>query len=233
MAASEGEPDSDRHHVSGTGRPPVVPIAAAVIIVILLWFFPLFHVVPLQAPAAGTPAAGAPVAFDAVSAAARIWQTELPAAARRTLEVSALVGPLRANAETAKAKFAKSSGLGAAYYFVRGQGRVVTRERNHLRVALDGASAEIIAIRIGPVFGNTVRDGCGFLDVNAFPGLQEFNALSAELNALVEKNVLPALRERAQVGATIEFAGCAEAPESTPDAGEPLLLIVPVQAEVR
>jgi predicted lipoprotein len=88
----------------------------------------------------------------------------------------------------------------------------------------------VVALRIGPVFGNTVRDGCGLLDVNAFPGLEEFNALSAELNALVERNVLPALKAGANVGATVRFAGCAEAPESAPDAGEPLLLIVPIQA---
>ena len=31
-------------------------------------------------------------------------------------------------------------------------------------------------------------------------------------------------------GMTVEFAGCAEAPESAADAGEPLLTIVPVQA---
>jgi predicted lipoprotein len=210
-----------------------VLIAAALIIAVLLYFFPLFHIVPLQAAPSGTPGAGASTTFDAVSAAARIWKTDLPAAAKRALELTALVVPLRENAEAAKLKFAKSSGLGAAYYFVRGRGRVVTRERNHLRIALDGAESEIIAVRTGPVFGNTVRDGCGFLDVNAFPGLQEFNALSAELNALVEKNVLPALRDRAQVGAAIVFAGCAEAPEAAPEAGEPLLQIVPVQAEVR
>jgi predicted lipoprotein len=69
--------------------------------------------------------------------------------------------------------------------------------------------------------------------VNSFPGLQEFNALSAELNSLVEKNVLPLLREQAVVGATVHFVGCAEAPESAAAASEPLLMIVPVQAEVR
>ena len=128
---------------------------------------------------------------------------------------------------------AQAAGLGTAYFFVRGSARVVARERNTLRLAPEGAAAEIIAIRLGPVFGNTVRDGCGLLDVNAFPGLQEFNALSAELNALVEKSVLPALREKATVGTTVHFVGCAEAPESAAEAGEPLLTLVPVQAEVR
>jgi hypothetical protein len=75
-----------------------------------------------------------------------------------------------------------------------------------------------------------VRDGCGLLDVNQVPGLAEFNALSAELNRLVEARVQPPLKTVA-VGATITFAGCAEAPESLPAAG-PLLTFIPVTAEV-
>jgi hypothetical protein len=70
-----------------------------------------------------------------------------------------------------------------------------------------------------------VYDGCGLLDVNSFPGLSEFNVLAAELNALVEKNVIPALRDQAAVGTEVVFSGCAEAPESLPASGKPLLSI--------
>ena len=218
-------------------REPAFPhfapgVAVVVAAVTFCWVLPLFHLVPLNAPATEAPATGA-AAFDAPTAAAKIWQTDLPAAAQRAVELKALIGPLRENAETAKAKFARSAGLGTAYYFIRGGGRVIAREKNYLRVALAGPDSTVVAIRVGPVFGNTVRDGCGFLDVNAFPGLQEFNALSAELNTLVEKTVLPVLREKANVGTTVQFAGCAEAPDSAADAGEPLLTIIPVKAEVR
>jgi predicted lipoprotein len=205
---------------------------AAIAAIVLCWLFPLFRVVPLaQRAAADAPAVAA--AFDPRAAAEKIWKSEITPAATRATELREIVAGVRENPETAKAKFAKSPGVGVAYYFARGSGKIVTRERNHLHVAVDGAPNEIVAVRIGPVFGNTVRDGCGRLDVNAFPGLQEFNALAAELNALVEKDVLPGLREKAVVGATIHFAGCAEAPETAADAGEPLLMLVPVQAEIR
>jgi predicted lipoprotein len=119
-------------------------------------------------------------------------------------------------------------GLGnAAYYFARGSGLVTAVERNRILVEISGA---VVAIRTGPVFGNSVRDGCGLLDVNDVPGLAEFNALSAELNRLVEERVQPALKG-ATVGATLTFAGCAEAPETLP-AGGPLLTFIPVQVEL-
>ncbi|WP_414663622.1 DUF2291 family protein [Horticoccus sp. 23ND18S-11] len=204
----------------------------AVAFAALMWAFPLFHVVRLKSATSVAPDATAPAAFDPVAAAAKFWQSELPAAASRARELAPLAASLRDDAANARTRFGHAAGLGTAYFFVRGSGTVVARERNAVHIAVAGTK-EIVALRIGPIFGNTVRDGCGLLDVNAFPGLQEFNALSAELNQLVERKVLPALRDKAVVGATVQFVGCAEAPESAPDAGEPLLVIVPVQAEVR
>lgn len=206
----------------------------ATVLAIAFYFFPLFHVVSLktQAAAAATAAASAPAAFDPVTAAAKFWKTDLPPAIPRAVELEALAPAIRAQAEAAKTKYARAAGLGTAYFFVRGSGKVVARDRNYVQIAIEGAATEIVALRIGPIFGNTVRDGSGLLDVNSFPGLQEFNALSAELNTLAEKNVLPLLRDKAVVGTTVHFAGCAEAPESAADAGEPLLTIIPVQADV-
>jgi len=71
----------------------------------------------------------------------------------------------------------------------------------------------------------------GLLDVNQVPGLTEFNALSAELNRLVEERVQPVLKTGVTVGFTVTFAGCAEAPETLPSGG-PLLTIIPISAEV-
>lgn len=218
------------------GRSPALLVGAGIAaLVVFLYFFPLFHVVSLktQVAAAASAAAAAPAAFDPLTTAAKFWESDLPGAIPRAVELKALAPAIRANAESAKTQFAKSAGLGTAYFFLRGSGKVVSRDRNFLHLAPEGSTTERVALRIGPIFGNTVRDGSGLLDVNSFPGLQEFNALSAALNALAEKNVLPLLREKAVVGATVHFAGCAEAPESAADAGEPLLTVIPVQAEVR
>jgi predicted lipoprotein len=196
---------------------------------IFFWLVPLFHVRRVSTPSTETPGAAAG-SFNPKASAETFWRERLTPAARQAAD---LVQALRTNPESAKRTFGKSVGVGADYFFVRGTGKVVARERNVLHIAVEGAPNEVVALRIGPVFGNIVRDGNGLLDVNSFPGLQEFNALSAELNALVEKEILPGLRDKANVGASVYFAGCAEAPESASDAGEPLFTVVPVQAEVR
>lgn len=196
------------------------------------WFFPLFHVKPLAPAATAVPATGG-AGFDAKAAAQEFWRERLIPAAAKAAELAPVVQALRADPEAARKRFGKPAGVGVDYFFIRGRGRILARERNVLRIAVEGAPNEVVSLRIGPVFGNTVRDGTGLLDVNAFPGLQEFNALSAELNTLVESRVLLRLRETAKPEMTVEFAGCVEAPESAADVGEPLFTVVPVQAEVR
>lgn len=228
------DPPSDTPRAERAGHRPALFIAvSAAVVVGLLWIFPLFRIVPLRtAPGEikGEPSRSG--AFDAAAAALQVWKTDLRAAAQRAPELKTFAAELRKDPTAARKKFANASGLGTAYYFVRGRGKVIARDRNQVNVALDGAESAIVALRIGPVFGNAVRDGCGLLEVNAFPGLQEFNALAAELNTLVEKNVIPTLREKADVGTQIQFAGCAEAPETVGGPNEPLLALIPVEATV-
>lgn len=196
---------------------------AAVVLGLGLWFFPLFHVVPLDQPAIGASgAAFAPAAF-----VEKFWREKLQPATGKAAELAPILAAVRRDPGAAAKQHGHQVGLGSTvYYFVRGAGRVVSVDRNRVVIAVDGTEGAQVALTIGPLFGNTARDGSGLLDVNQFPGLQEFNALSAELNRTIEETVFPAVRERAVVGAEITFAGCAEAPESLPSG--PLLEIVPL-----
>ncbi len=225
MAAKPPEsPSSARRWV----RPAVVLGA----IVLLFAVYPPFRVVSLNAPQTTT----APAAFDAVASATSFWEATLqPAARADATDLAQLLHALRADPVQARLSHGRIVGIGGrAYYFARGSGRVVARERNFLLLEPTGAPGMRVALRTGPVFGNAVRDASGQLDVNAFPGLAEFNALAAELNRLVEERVLPVLRTDLPEGAVIDFAGAVEAPARLPDAADaPLLAFTPVRAEVR
>lgn len=199
-------------------------LAVAVLATVACWFFPLFHLRPLASPS------GPAGAVDVAAAAAKFWNEQLPSA--RADDAAVVAGALRSDATAAIKRHARIVGLGAAYFFVSGEGRIVTTERNRVRLVLgDAADAPMVELQTGPIFGNTVRDATGLLDVNRFSSLQDFNSLAAELNQRVESLVLPALRERARVGARVVFTGGAEAVEPMP--GAPLLSIVPMRAELR
>lgn len=202
-------------------------LAAGALLVGLLVIYPPFRVVRRGAEVPAV-AAGA---FTPAEFATRFWAERLQPVAAGAPELAPLLAALRRDPGTALQRHGRKVGLGnAAYFLARGAGRVVAIDRSRVLVEVDGAQ---VALRTGPVFGNVIRDGCGLLEVNQVPGLAEFNALSAELNRLVEERVQPALRARLAVGATVVFAGCAEAPESLPAAGSPLLTFIPIQAEVK
>lgn len=202
-------------------------IGGALLVGVLV-VYPPFRLVDQEGAKAATP--GSDPQFDAVAFATTFWSERLLPAAKRTTPLETLVADLQRDPTAAAKQHAHRVGLGhAAYYFARGSGRVTAVERSRLLVEVGG---RVIAIRTGPIFGNIVRDGGGLLDVNQVPGLAEFNALSAELNRLVEERVLPSLRSGVAVGSRITFAGCAEAPEALPPSDAPLLHFVPVQAEV-
>ena len=83
----------------------------------------------------------------------------------------------------------------------------------------------------GILFGNTVRDGTGLLDVNEFQNTQDFNAISTELNRRIEADVLPTLREIATSGTEIEFSGCAQVSDESTDLNP--LRVVPFFVEAK
>jgi predicted lipoprotein len=205
---------------------------------VFLWIFPLFHVVPLRSNGGQSPMsvtttdAGSAGVFDAAAFAATFWRGKLQPAAGRAKDVGVVLTALRRDPAATVRHHATQVGIGGTnYYFVRGTGRVIAVEKGRLVVAVEGAEGATVAVRVGPLFGNALRDGTGLLNVNEFPGLQEFNALAAELNRWAETEVVSPLRERVTVGGTLIFAGCAEAPETIGDG--PWLTLVPLQLEVR
>ena len=191
---------------------------------VLCWRFPLFHIIPLK-QAQQEQKAGV---FDAVKAAAEFWEAKLLPGTERAVEVKELLAALAKNPATARKQHGRTLGIGGATMFlVRGSGKVAEVGDDAIVVALDGTDAKV-SLSVGLLFGNTVRDASGLLDVSAFPNSQEFNDLSTQLNGIVETKVAPALRAKAAVGKAIRFAGCAELEE---DVKPDLLAVIPIKVE--
>ncbi|MBE2215633.1 MAG: DUF2291 family protein [Opitutaceae bacterium] len=208
-------------------------LAPALVVIVLFVVYPPLHVSrlgPDGRPVGTSGDAAAP--FDAAAFTTTFWTERLQPAATQAPALAPIALAVRADPMAAARTYGHKVGEGTTwYYFARGSGRVTAVERSRLLVEVDGAPGLIVAVRTGPVFGNAVRDGCGLLELNRVPGLAEFNAVSAEINRLVEERVQPSLKAGIEVGVRLTFAGCVEAPESVPTNG-PLLVFIPVQAEV-
>jgi len=174
---------------------------------LLFYFLPLFHVVPLQAAREQTALA----AFDADAYVEKFWNTRLLPAQATAVDVSELLAAFKKNPKEAVERYGHRLGLSSTVgFFVSGKGTIVAIDSRSVSIALNEAGKVDVLIETGPVFGNTLRDGSGLLDVNDFPNSRDFNAISSEINRRVEERVFPLLKEKASKGASIQFAGCVD-----------------------
>lgn len=189
--------------------------------VLLFWFVPLFHFVSLESAKKDAAAA----VFDAADFAREFWQGPLLESTGEAVDAAELLSAFERDFDAATERYGHRLGLGGmSYYLVSGQGRITAVDSMAVRVAL-GDGGEVV-IGTGPVFGNAIRDGSGLLDISDFANIQDFNAISAEINMRVESEVQPFLRENSVVGRDVYFVGGVE----VADAGAPpaSLNLVPV-----
>jgi predicted lipoprotein len=189
---------------------------------LFFWCFPPFHLVPLgQAKAQKQQSA-----FNAGASARIFWAEQLLPALDQAADASVVLDAMAANPQSALEKFGRSFGMSrASYLLLSGRGSVVSAGPEGLGISL-GSSQDRAGVLLltGLVFGNAVRDASGLLEVSDFPNSQHFNEISAELNRIVETEVIARLKEQAALGRQLLFIGCAEV---TPQrrGSEPLKLI--------
>jgi predicted lipoprotein len=207
----------------------VAILGALLVVAVLSWFFPLFHVVSRETLRAEKEQS----VFHADEFAKKFWATKLTPAFADAADASAVFAAYHESAEQARTQFGRTVGIGrSTFYFVRGAGTITSIDNKQIVVQLtDDASGPHVALATGLLFGNTVRDATGLLNADEFPNSQQFNEISAELNRMIEASVLPPLKESATVGAEIEFVGCAEVTNVPRDITP--LKVVPLEVKVK
>ncbi len=174
---------------------------------LLFYALPLFRIVPLQASREQSAAQ----VFDADAFVEEFWNTRLLPAQANAVDAEQLLAALRKEPANAMARFGRRLGLSStASFFVSGTGTIAAADDRSVSIALGGKGDDHVLIETGPVFGNTIRDGSGLLDVNDFPSSRDFNAISAEINRRVEERVFPKLNQKAAVGVMVRFVGCVD-----------------------
>jgi predicted lipoprotein len=174
----------------------------------LTWVFPLFRIVPLEQVAA----ARINAQFDAAAFAKEFWIEQLVPGFEQATDAPTLINAIKADPEASRKELGRSVGIGRVYlYFFRGEGTIVTVEKSGIAVSCVAPDDEAeIVLKTGLLFGNTIRDSTGQLLASNFANSQDFNAISKELNAIVERDVQSQLKQDAKVGDKIRFVACAE-----------------------
>lgn len=150
--------------------------------------------------------------FDAKSYARNYFTNKLTPALSSAIDISQLLLLLQNDKDKTFDQYSHALGIGNIRFFlIKGEGAITAISENDVTVSTGKDTAGTkLTIATEFVFGNAIRDASGQIDINEFNNTMDFNNVSAELNAIVRNEVLPAFKQRVKKGDHIQFAGAIE-----------------------
>lgn len=173
--------------------------------------------------------AAEPARFDATDYALKFWnkmEENGNAGIPRLVEV---LKTLNENPKMGFASYGKKLGISKVNYFmVQGEGKIESMTEEYIQLLINQSISVKIATDF--IYGNSVRDGSGKVNIDDFLNMTDFNAVSVAINKLVREKVVVRLQNSAAVGKWMEFTGAFEISEENMDLSN--LLILPVSAKL-
>lgn len=144
----------------------------------------------------------------------KIMKDSLASLEQKALSISMLAEGIKNNAEEFAKTHGKVLGIGSpVFYIVKGEchdAKLADGEEIH--ATADGIS---IKIPIKHIFGNNARDASGWFNIDNFKNTMDFNAVSAEMNKYITKE-MAGFKMPAE-GQTVTFVGAVAVPPHSSD----------------
>ncbi len=175
------------------------------------------------------------VEFSASDSVSALWESAEKNIEEKAVELPAFLEEAGGNLKSLVDKYGKYSmgTSGSISYAVKGTGTVeeVDQEKKagSMIVKLDGYDGpETIKLQIGSIYkGSSTRDTLDVISFGDFTNQEEWAAISQELHAMIDQNVVQPADPGSLQGKTIDFVGT-----FTADSDDELL-VTPVKLEVK
>ncbi|GAB3709027.1 hypothetical protein GCM10027592_44850 [Spirosoma flavus] len=160
-----------------------------------------------EVKAAGSAGSGK---FDAATYAQTFWRTKLiPSLPNAATDLATLLPLLKTDKDKAFTTYSQALGIGNIRYFlVKGEGTVTAVNDNDVTLSL--TSGETVRLATEYIFGNAARDASGLIKITEFDNTTDLNNVSAAINDIVRKDVIPPLKVAAKPGKKLQFIGAIE-----------------------
>lgn len=150
--------------------------------------------------------------FDAAQYAVAFWNNKLIPYLDKAVDLITLESMLTTDPSTSFDKYSHALGIGNLRYFlIKGKGIIESVNEDDVAVRLQpDSNGQTVTLATEYIFGNAVRDATGLIDINEFNNTMDFNNVSAEINKIIRKKLLPPFRQQVKKGMSIEFTGAIE-----------------------
>ncbi|HZY80204.1 MAG TPA: DUF2291 domain-containing protein [Cyclobacteriaceae bacterium] len=170
-------------------------------------------------------ASGVAKEFDAIGYAKTFWEKKLPQRLDSAIELGVLKEMLSTDPGNAFAQHSHALGIGNLRYFLVKETGVVTNVGSD-DIRLDKG----VKVATEFIFGNSVRDASGLVNVNEFTNTMDFNNVSAEINKIIREQVLPPFKASVKKESKVKVIGAIELNKEHLDLSD--IEIIPVQLEL-
>ncbi|MEP6677146.1 MAG: DUF2291 domain-containing protein [Ferruginibacter sp.] len=118
------------------------------------------------------------------------------------------------NTEPQKAmdQYAHRQGISnTSFVLLKGEGIVDEIKGNETELIVKNGAGNIsVKLNTGLYFGNAIRDVTGKINMGDFNNTMDYNAVSTELNKIVQQQVVVPFKNKISKGQLIQFIGCTE-----------------------
>jgi predicted lipoprotein len=134
------------------------------------------------------------------------WKNELDKALKASIDLKTFDSLLLVNPKSLKDKYGKSVGITSTFScLVYTTTKISKPAEDKLVVEFKGNKKYNLLLKY--IFGNTARDATGYFKVSDFTNSVDFNAVSSELNAIIQKNVIATSIDSLISGRSLKFVG--------------------------
>ncbi len=150
--------------------------------------------------------------FDPENFARSFYHDRLLPHADSALEVNTLISLLNTDPDNTFKQHSRAAAIGNIRFFlVRGEGTIAFIGEDATTVQLKNSQIKSsIHIVTEFVYGNSIRDASGLVNLNDFGSSSDFNNISESLNKLIRTEVLPQFRKMSKQGMNMRFTGAVE-----------------------
>lgn len=149
--------------------------------------------------------------FNAAAFAEKMWTEKLPAKLDSAIDISTLRTLVKTNAEGAFNKYTHALDIGNyRYALIKGEATVVAVNEDNVIITIMAEQPFEASLTTEFVYGNTLRDASGLIDLRDFPNTSDLNNISKELNEIIRQKVVPSFKPHLKPGVKIDFVGAIE-----------------------